>query len=83
MIENMKQYDIQVMSPGLVGDTWNTLSNASLRGLDRCIAEVDFIETYMQLFTRDAWTCYFKMLHYTGSVGWWYDLTYKKTNVLT
>jgi len=77
MIENMKQYDIQVMSPGLVGDTYHTLDKASIRGLDRCIAEVDFIETYMQLFTRDAWTCYFKMLHYTGSAGWWYDLTFK------
>jgi hypothetical protein len=42
--------------------------------MDNCIAQVDFIETYLQVFTRDAWKCYYQMLHYTGSRGWMYDL---------
>ena len=31
----------------------------------------------MQLFTRDAWTCFYKMLHHSGSKGWCYDMSFK------
>jgi hypothetical protein len=77
MLENMETYDIQVMSPGIVGDTWKYAEIAKEMGLDGCIVEPSFIETYVELFTRDAWKCYYKMLHYTGSKGWWYDVSFK------
>jgi hypothetical protein len=73
MLENMKKHDIHVMTPGIVGDTYNTLDY----GVDRCIVELKFIETYVQIFTRDAWECYYSMLHYTGSRGWCYDVCFK------
>ena len=47
------------------------------KGLYDCIGEVQFIETFVQLFTRDAWTCFYKMLHHSGSKGWCYDLYIK------
>jgi hypothetical protein len=77
MIRNMAKHDIQVMSPGIVGDTYKLIENAEKEGLDGCIGEVQFIETYVQLFTRDAWTCYYNMLHYSGSKGWCYDACFK------
>lgn len=76
MIDNMKSYNIQVMSPAVVGDSHNYIGKAKKRHMDNCIAQVDFIETYLQVFTRDAWKCYYQMLHYTGSRGWMYDLKF-------
>ena len=77
MIENMEKHDIHVMQPGMVGDSRRVLNLAQAKGLDRCIVEVDYIETYVQVFTRDAWECYYKMLHYSGSRGWCYDICFK------
>lgn len=77
VIENMEKHDIHVMQPGMVGDSRRVLNLAQAKGLDRCIVEVDYIETYVQVFTRDAWECYYKMLHYSGSRGWCYDICFK------
>ena len=77
MIKNMSKYNIQVMHPGIVGDTWESINNAEKEGLDHCICEVQFIETYVQVFTRDGCTCFYKMLHYSGSKGWCYDICFK------
>ena len=78
LIEKMETYDVDVMQPAITGDTYNTRGMASSQGIDlNCIVEVKFIETYAQFFTRDAWECYYKMLHYTGKRGWCYDVCYK------
>ena len=42
-----------------------------------CIGEVQFIETYVELFTRDEWTRFYKMFHHSGSKGWCYDMCFK------
>ncbi len=66
------------MKLGIVGDTHDFIQTAEERGLDKCLVEVNYIETYLQLYTRDAWECYYKMLHYTtGNMNWFYDLCYK------
>mmetsp|Transcript_12594 Transcript_12594/g.15974 ORF Transcript_12594/g.15974 Transcript_12594/m.15974 type:complete len:355 (+) Transcript_12594:56-1120(+) len=78
MIENMENHNIQVMTPGIVGDTHRFVQTAEERGLDKCLVEVNYIETYLQLYSRDAWECYYKMLHYTtGNKNWFYDFCYK------
>mmetsp|Transcript_8542 Transcript_8542/g.23965 ORF Transcript_8542/g.23965 Transcript_8542/m.23965 type:complete len:352 (-) Transcript_8542:300-1355(-) len=77
MIEKMKEYNIDVLSPGTINDTFGSVAKAKDQDLDGCIGEVDFIETFMQLFTREAWMCFFRMLHYTGSRGWYYDSKFK------
>jgi len=78
MIENMEAHGIQVMTPGIVGDTHGFIQSAEERGLEKCLVEVNYIETFLQLYTRDAWECYYKMLHYTtGNKNWFYDLCYK------
>lgn len=72
LLEKMEKYDIDVLSPGTINDTFGSVMKAKDQGLDGCIGEVDYIETFMQVFTRDAWVCFLKMLHYTGSRGWYY-----------
>ena len=77
MIKNMEKHDIHVMTPGIVGDTYGFIDIAREQGLDECIAEGLMIETYLQIFTRDAWECFYNMLDYDGAKGWWYDHCYK------
>ncbi len=78
MISDMETYAIDVMQPGTVGDTWNILKHAKDKNLDSCIGEVDMIETYVQIFSRDAWDCFYDLLDYRGSRGWCYDICFKK-----
>lgn len=73
MLGKMEKYGINVLSPGIINDTFGSVIKAQDQGLDGCVGETDYIETFVQIFTRDAWTCFFKMLHYTGSRGWYYD----------
>ncbi len=73
-LDTMKKHDIDIMQPGMIGGSRNPLNTAHDKGLDGCVTEVNLIETYVEVFTRDAWECYFKMLHYTGSRGWCYDI---------
>ena len=73
-LDTMKKHDIGIMQPGMIGDSRQILHTAKDRGLDGCVAEVNLIETYVEVFTRDAWECYSKLLHYTGSRGWCYDV---------
>ncbi len=77
-LDTMKKHDIGIMQPGMIGDSRNIVPDSRNRGLDGCVAEVNLIETYVEVFTRDAWECYFKMLHYTGSRGWCYDVCIRK-----
>ncbi len=79
MIEEMETHQIGVMSPGIVGDTHGYIGKSKEQGVDKCIAEARFQETYLQIFTRDAWECYYDMLHYEGGKGWFYDVCYKPT----
>lgn len=77
MIDNMEKHDVHVMSPGVVGDTYKFINLAHEQNMDKCIAESFLIETFLQIFTRDAWECFYNMLHYTGAKGWFYDVCYK------
>jgi len=78
-VERMKKYNIGVMQPAVDNDTWNTIAVSKNFGVNGCIAEVPFIETYLEVFSRDAWKCFYSNLHYIGSRGWCYDLCFKKT----
>merc|ERR1712194_553334 len=78
MIQSMQTHDIDVISPGIIGDTHNQIKKAKYANMSECIFEIKMIETYVQTFTRDAWSCYYKMLHHTGSRGWCYDICFSK-----
>lgn len=78
MIETMEHHDIQVMSPAVHGEHHGQIENLNRKGLHGCVVEVEVIETFVQLFTRDAWKCYYGMLHYTGGRGWCYDVCFKQ-----
>lgn len=78
MIEQMKENGIDVFSPCVISDTFESLRKAQRKGLEECIGEVDYIEIYVKLFTREAWACFFKMLHYSGKRGWFYDVLFKE-----
>ncbi len=77
LIQNMQVHDVDVIQPGIVGDTHGYIQRSIDENLDRCFVEVNFIETFVQIFSRAAWECYYKMLHYTGSRGWCYDVCFK------
>ena len=77
MLARMKENGIDVFSPCVINDTFESLRKAQRRGLEECIGEVDYIEIYFKLFTRDAWVCFFNMLHYSGKRGWFYDVLFK------
>jgi len=78
LIEEMKANKIAVMSPGIVSDTYKFSDIARAQGLHEDIVEVQFIETYVQFFTRESWSCFYNMLHYSGSRGWCYDMCLKQ-----
>lgn len=77
LIERMETYDIDVIQPAIVGDTHSSIKRADGNNMTRCIVEVPAIETYAQIFTKDAWECFYSMLDYDGSRGWCYDLCFK------
>ena len=77
LIQNMQIHDIDVIQPGIVGDSHGYIQRSIDENLDQCVVEVNFIETYVQIFNSAAWECYYKMLHYTGSRGWCYDKCFK------
>ena len=77
LIQNMQVHDIDVIQPGIVADTHGYIQRSIDENLDQCVVEVNFIETYVQIFNSAAWECYYKMLHYTGNRGWCYDVCFK------
>jgi hypothetical protein len=77
LIQQMKDSDIGVISPAVMGDSHNVLELATELGLHSCTTEINMIESYLQLFTVEAWNCYYKMLHYSGIRGWCYNLCFK------
>jgi len=78
MLKKMGEHGLGVIQPGIIGDTWNRLQKAKDSGIDKCLVKAFSIETYLQIFTREAWSCYYSMLQYTGSRGWCYDVCYHK-----
>jgi hypothetical protein len=78
LIQRMEANNITVMSPGIVGDSHNVLGTADANGWGNCIIETEMIETYVQFFTREAWECYYRMLHHSGKRGWCYDICLKQ-----
>lgn len=77
LVEQMKEHDISIISPGVMGDSHKVIDVATELGYETCIAEVNMLESHVQLFTREAWECYYKMLHYSGVRGWCYNLCFK------
>lgn len=78
LIEQMKENNIDIISPAVIADTWNFWERAANNGWDECLVEIDFIETFVQFFSRDAWGCYYNMLHYSGRRGFCYDVCLKE-----
>ena len=74
VLEQMKELEIGTMQPLIIKEDVQSLNQVK----EQCISPVGRIETRAQFFTREAWACYFHMLHYTGSTGGCYDLCMKK-----
>ena len=77
LLQHIKQHNITSISPAVMGDPHRILNHPYARGNDKtyatCLTEIKFINTFLQIFTREAWSCYYNMLHYTGGRGWCYD----------
>eukprot|EP00581_Thalassiosira_minuscula_P004456 CAMPEP_0183736968 /NCGR_PEP_ID=MMETSP0737-20130205/50722_1 /TAXON_ID=385413 /ORGANISM="Thalassiosira miniscula, Strain CCMP1093" /LENGTH=338 /DNA_ID=CAMNT_0025971131 /DNA_START=58 /DNA_END=1074 /DNA_ORIENTATION=- len=78
LLQKMQTHKLDVIAPGIVGESHGYLDRAQKQNKTNCLVEVNAIETYVQIFTAEAWTCFYSMLHYTGSRGWCYDLCFKK-----
>ena len=77
LIGQMKKHNIDVMSPSIMGDSHGFRQVAIDGNVDGCLMEVDMIETFVQLFSREAWDCYYNMLQFTGGRGWCYDICFQ------
>jgi hypothetical protein len=53
LIETMDQLNVSTISPAIDGDTHRFLRPGQSH-LEGCTVEVEFIETYVQLFTQEA-----------------------------
>lgn len=78
LIESMQKFDIDVITPAILGDTYNSIALSQSKRLENCIVERRFIETFVQIFSSHAWECFYKMLHHEGGRGWCYDFCFKK-----
>ena len=71
LLSHMKQHNLTSISPAVIGEFHKLLSPV---GRDpTCLVELRMINTYMQIFTADAWACYYSMLHHAGGRGFCYD----------
>ena len=74
VIEKMKELDIGSMQPMIKSGVHHVSKFIEESDRVGCITQFPYIETSAQFFTREAWLCYYHMLHYSGSNGWCYDL---------
>mmetsp|Transcript_18480 Transcript_18480/g.26015 ORF Transcript_18480/g.26015 Transcript_18480/m.26015 type:complete len:371 (-) Transcript_18480:365-1477(-) len=77
LIENMQAHNLDVIQPGIIGDSHSFIEKSAEADMKNCIIETNFIETYAQIFSSAAWECYYKMLDPSGSRGWCYDICLK------
>ena len=75
LLETMQIHNISSMSPAIIGDSHGVFEPPDHGG--NCVREIGFIETYVQIFTTEAWQCYYSMLHHDGARGWCYDLCFR------
>lgn len=74
VIEKMKELDIGSMQPMIKSGVHHVSKFIEESDRVGCITQFPYIETSAQFFTREAWLCYYHMLHYSGTNGWCYDL---------
>ena len=78
LLHQMKVHNVTSLSPGIVGDHHQILNpRDNIQEYQQCLVQVKFLETYFQLFTSQAWKCYYSMLHYTGFRGFGYDVCFR------
>ena len=46
--------------------------------MSNCLADVELIEVFFQIFTMNAWGCFHEPLHYSSGGGAPYDVCYAK-----
>ncbi|GFH55256.1 hypothetical protein CTEN210_11732 [Chaetoceros tenuissimus] len=74
VMEKMKELEIGSVQPIVIKEEEHHMEKLK----EGCITSVNRIPTMAQFFSREAWACYYNMLHYSGSTGGCYDLCTKK-----
>jgi len=77
IIHQMERLNIDVFSPSIVRDHHKTM-DPLFRMDEGCVVRIKTMETFVQIFTREAWNCFYKMLHHSGERGWCYDICYNQ-----
>ena len=78
LISKMGKHHIEVISPLILNGATDLRKMVKRRGLSDCVVEVLFVETFLQIFTKQAWDCFYKMLYYLGRKGHIHDLKLKE-----
>lgn len=75
LLRHMQRHNVSSISPGIMGDAHGIMhpKTNKKKGTHKCLVQVKFIETFCQVFTRDAWACYYSLLHAAGGRGFCYD----------
>ena len=77
LLHQMKVHNVTSLSSGIVGENHALLNPTMHAEYDDCLVQVQYIETFFQLFTAQAWKCYYSMLHYNGFRGFGYDVCFR------
>lgn len=80
LLSYIEDFNLSLISPSVGGGAHFHFRPGGNYTENRCLTNVEYIETFLQIFTNDAWNKYHSMLHYSGGRGHCYDTCFKVLN---
>lgn len=77
LLERMQHYNLSSISPSIKGAFWSS-SHPTYDLLHACLKQVNVLETFFQIFTRQHWMCYHSYLHHSNPQAFCMDLCSQK-----
>eukprot|EP01134_Creolimax_fragrantissima_P004762 CFRG4762T1 len=74
LLDNMKKYNLGVISPAIIGSAWSSMK-ARETG---CLYKADLVEIFFTIYSREAWNCMQGFNLHTNKGGWCCDLCFEK-----
>ena len=79
LLQSIKTYNLASISPSIQeGHQPSIRPQAANSPISNCLADVELIEVFFQIFTMNAWECFHRPLHYSSGGGAPYDVCYAK-----
>ena len=80
LLQSIQKHKLSSISPSIHGAHQSSTQSkaAANTAISNCLADVELIEVFFQIFTINAWECFHKPLHYSSGGGAPYDVCYAK-----